>query len=134
MKSMVSSTLQRNLVLWPFMEDARAFVKDEKRNPEISQPASVRVGSSLGFQERYFREARQKATAAAFERFLGLSTGSVNPRDVPTIGFGGSGGGHRAMLGSLGALMAMEDEGLLDATMYLAGVVRLRNEYNWPLF
>ncbi|KAL6461084.1 hypothetical protein MHYP_G00310500 [Metynnis hypsauchen] len=42
--------------------------------------------------------------------------------EVPNIAVLGSGGGLRAMVGLLGSLSQLEEEGLLDCIMYLSGV------------
>ena len=46
----------------------------------------------------------------------------VHPDDVPTVGFGGSGGGFRAMIGCLGYSEEMKRTGLWDLLTYFAGV------------
>lgn len=57
-----------------------------------------------------------------FPKYLGLNPADVDPDDVPTVAFGGSGGGYRAMLAVLGYADEMKKSGLWDLLMYVAGV------------
>lgn len=43
-------------------------------------------------------------------------------KQVPNIAIMGSGGGIRAVIGMCGAVTALQDENLLDSTMFAAGV------------
>ncbi len=57
-----------------------------------------------------------------FATYMGLDPSQVHPDDVPTLAFGGSGGGYRAMLAVLGYSVAMKQAGLWDLLVYIAGV------------
>ncbi len=80
---------------------------------------SVRRSTELPQQEVAFLAKRKREIQPKLEQWLGMEIG-VN--EVPTIAIAGSGGGYRAMLGYLGALLGAEDSGLLDVTSYLSGL------------
>ncbi|KAJ0124814.1 hypothetical protein J7T55_006155 [Diaporthe amygdali] len=95
---------------------------DPVRFPEIAQQAVVRKGLDLCPEERAFLAARKAKVRDQFAKYMGLDAAQVHPDDVPTVAFGGSGGGYRAMLAFLGYSLAMKEAGLWDLLTYVAGV------------
>lgn len=97
-------------------------IHDAVRYPEIMQIAQVRQGVDLGPEEKAFLVKRKIHVRNHFARYLGLDPDQVHPDDIPVIGFGGSGGGYRAMIGYLGYMTEMRKAGLWDLITYVAGV------------
>ncbi len=95
---------------------------DVQRFPELAHTAQVRRGLDLGPEERAWLAPRQAQVRGLFARYMGLDPAEVHPDDVPTIAFGGSGGGYRAMLAMLGYSLAMKQTGLWDLLTYVSGV------------
>lgn len=101
--------------------------QDLKTYPELQWDAQVRNGSSLHHEERRFIELRKRKISSAgddsLHRFLGLPPSEkVDPRDVPLVALGGSGGGYRAMYGLTGFLSAAKKLHLWDCITWVAGV------------
>lgn len=90
--------------------------------PEIEKVAVVRRGLELCPEEQEYIGKRKLTTRDAFAKYIGVDPEDVNPEDVPTISFGGSGGGFRAMIGCLGYLSQMKKAGLWDCITYVSGV------------
>ncbi|XEV03013.1 hypothetical protein FSHL1_008300 [Fusarium sambucinum] len=95
--------------------------------PELKWDAEVRHGSSLHPEERKFIELRKLRISSQGENslhhFLDLPPGEeVDPRDVPSISLGGSGGGYRVMYGFAGFIAAAKNSGLWDCITWTAGV------------
>jgi cytosolic phospholipase A2 len=88
----------------------------------VEHVALVRRGIDLSLQEKEYLTNRKWFVRDAFARYMGLNPEEVHPDDVPVIGFGGSGGGFRAMLGVLGYGDEMKKTGLWDLLTYVAGV------------
>ena len=88
-------------------------------NPYKNTVAYVRVGNELNSHEREFLAKRQPKVKRALEKMLARS---LDGKFVPNISIVASGGGYRAMLGTIGSLVALENIGLLDATTYMAGL------------
>ncbi|KUJ19701.1 FabD/lysophospholipase-like protein [Mollisia scopiformis] len=97
-------------------------IHDQNRYPEVGHVAEVRRGLNLAPPEQRFLSDRKVKVRNAFANYLGLNPADVHPDDVPTVGFGGSGGGFRAMIGVLGYSEEMKRTGLWDALTYVAGV------------
>lgn len=97
-------------------------IHDAVRYPEIKQVAHVRQGLDLGPEEKAFLIKRKMHVRDHFARYLGLDPEQVHPDDIPVIGFGGSGGGYRAMIGYMGYMTEMKKAGLWDLITYVAGV------------
>lgn len=95
---------------------------DVKRYPEVARIAEVRRGDDLCPEENEFLLARKEVVRQAFAEYLELDPASVHPDDVPVIGFGGSGGGLRAMIGVLGYCEEMKKTSLWNVFTYVAGV------------
>lgn len=95
--------------------------------PELQWDAQVRQGSSLHYEEQKFIELRKLRISSQGEdylhRFLDLSPDEkVDPRDVPLIALGGSGGGYKVMYGFTGFMSAAKKHGLWDCITWTAGV------------
>lgn len=88
-------------------------------NPYKDKVATVRMGNALNADERAFVTQRKQKVKMALEKMLGRS---LDGKYVPTIAIVGSGGGYRAMLGTIGSLLASEKMGLLDATTYITAL------------
>ncbi|KAF2767972.1 putative cytosolic phospholipase A2 [Teratosphaeria nubilosa] len=90
--------------------------------PEVEKVATVRRGLGLCPEEKAFLANRKVRARDNFAKYLGLKPEDVNPEDVPTVSFGGSGGGFRAMIGCLGYCRQMQHAGLWDCLTYVSGV------------
>jgi cytosolic phospholipase A2 len=88
-------------------------------NPYKNSVAMVRVGNGLHAEERAYLAKRKPKVKVALEKMLKRS---LNGKYIPNIAIVASGGGYRAMLGTIGSLLAAERIGLLDATTYIAGL------------
>ncbi|KAK5114850.1 hypothetical protein LTR62_002007 [Meristemomyces frigidus] len=97
-------------------------MQDPKLFPEIERVAHVRRGVELCPEELTFLDRRKVRARDNLARYLGLQPEDVDPRDVPTVAFGGSGGGFRAMIGCLGYCRQMQHAGLWDCLTYVSGV------------
>ncbi|KAE8447000.1 hypothetical protein EG329_011482 [Mollisiaceae sp. DMI_Dod_QoI] len=97
-------------------------IHDRERYPEVAHVAEVRRGLDLAPPEQRFLIDRKVKVRNAFARYLGLNPADIHPDDIPTVGFGGSGGGFRAMIGVLGYAEEMKRTGLWDVLTYVAGV------------
>lgn len=105
----------------PLLNAARASLYNSvpqiKDNPYKNTPAKVRLGNDLPEQEKAFLQKRIPKNKAAIERLLKRPV-----QKVPNIAIVCSGGGYRAMLYCLGALIGAQREGILDATRYVVGL------------
>ncbi|XP_017580194.1 cytosolic phospholipase A2 gamma-like [Pygocentrus nattereri] len=104
---------------------------DTSRTCESSE---VRIDHSLSEVERQHLARRTKTVLDCLDQH----DISCSEHDMPNIAVLGSGGGLRAMVGLLGSLSQLKEEGLLDCIMYLSGVsgstwcmASLYNEPNW---
>lgn len=97
-------------------------IRDASRHPEIEKIAHVRRGLELGPDENAYLGKRKLYIRDHFAKYLGLDAEQVHPDDIPIIGFGGSGGGYRAMIGFVGYMVEMKKAGLWDSLTYVAGV------------
>ena len=97
------------------------FIKSREKvvlaNPYAATVAELRFGNELHPKEREYREKRKPKVKDALERVLGVS---LENKYVPTISVICSGGGYRAMLGSIGSWSGLEQIGLLDAITYIS--------------
>ncbi|KAF4987712.1 hypothetical protein FGRMN_10208 [Fusarium graminum] len=101
--------------------------KDVATYPELNSDAQVRNGSSLHPEEQRFIELRRLRISSdgqnSLHRFLNLPPDEkIDPRDVPLIALGGSGGGYRVMYGFAGFISAAKKLGLWDCITWTAGV------------
>ncbi|KAJ4111429.1 hypothetical protein NW768_011781 [Fusarium equiseti] len=92
--------------------------------PELNWDAQVRQSSSLHPDEQKFINARKlHISSQSLHAFLNLPPEEkVDPRDVPLISLGGSGGGYRVMYGFAGFIAAAKKAGLWDCITWTAGV------------
>ncbi|KAK0918018.1 hypothetical protein LTR91_022094 [Friedmanniomyces endolithicus] len=90
--------------------------------PEVDKVAHVRRGLDLCPEEQAFLAKRKVRARDNFAKYIGVSPEEVDARDVPTVAFGGSGGGFRAMIGCLGYGRQMQHTGLWDCLTYVSGV------------
>jgi cytosolic phospholipase A2 len=90
--------------------------------PEIEKVAEVRRGLDLAPEEIAFLTKRKEHVRDHFAKYIGVDPAEVHPDDVPVVGFGGSGGGFRAMISCLGYCEEMKSTGLWDLLTYYAGV------------
>lgn len=79
---------------WEIWEDAH----NPEANPEIVWDARVRLSNDLCQDEKRFLRKRQRHTAKALAKYLGVEESEVHPDDVPVIAMCGSGGGARALV------------------------------------
>ncbi|UZP38488.1 hypothetical protein NXS19_006304 [Fusarium pseudograminearum] len=94
---------------------------------ELQWDAKVRHGSSLHPKEQEFIQLRKAMISSqgknSLHNFLGLPPDEiVDPRDVPLLSLGGSGGGYRVMYGFTGFIVAAKKAGLWDCITWTAGV------------
>lgn len=116
--------LQRELSMAPgsLADEIWRDARDPYINPEIIQPASVRVSNDLCPEEKFFLQQRKKVTTKALAKYLGIPEEDVHPDDVPCIALLGSGGGLRALVAGAGSLHAAHEAGLFQCATYTAGV------------
>lgn len=89
-------------------------------NPRKNDVARVRQGAmSAGPEELAWRVQRFPIVKAAQEKFLGME---LTDDEVLEVAISCSGGGFRAMLGSLGSLKIAQESGLLDCVMCISGL------------
>jgi len=88
-------------------------------NPHKNNIAYVRTGNKLSQGEQAYLNVRLPRVKNALERFLQRP---LNQKQVPKIALVASGGGYRAMLSTVGSLIAAESIGLLDAVTWLVGL------------
>lgn len=90
-----------------------------QKNPYKGRRAVVRSGNTLSDGEKAYLRARTPKVKKALEKMLGRS---LEGKYIPKIACIGSGGGCRAMLGTLGFLIGAEEIGLLDGTTYISAL------------
>jgi phospholipase A2 len=79
--------------------------------------AEVRYGNQLHPHELEYIKNRKPKIQAALEKIIGTS---LEGADQPTISVMCSGGGYRAMLGSIGAFSGLQKIGVFDAVTYIS--------------
>ncbi|KAM9345081.1 cytosolic phospholipase A2 zeta-like [Symphorus nematophorus] len=101
------------------------------------EPHAIRLEVDIPPQEKEYLKKRKVVVAQALQKLLGLGSQPA-PEKVPTIAVVVSGGGTRAMTGTLGGLRALKEIGVLDAVSYITGVSgstwamsTLYQEANW---
>jgi phospholipase A2 len=90
-----------------------------RNNTYASTQAQVRLGNTLHIQESAFIEQRLLKVRNALEALLERP---LEDNAIPRIAVVCSGGGCRAMLGTVGALSGLQDIGVLDATTYISSL------------
>lgn len=88
-------------------------------NPYKNTVAQVREGNELNIHEREYLAKRQPKVKKALEKMLDRS---LDGKYVPNIAIVASGGGYRAMLGTIGSLSAAEQIGLWQSATYVTGL------------
>jgi len=101
-----------NFSLIDFLKDISSI---KKMDPYANKRAKVRNCSSLCRRERNFLQKRKIYVKSAVEKLLERD---VSEEELPTIGLCFSGGGFRAMIGTLSFLNTLNDEGLLEVISY----------------
>ncbi|KAL6461281.1 hypothetical protein MHYP_G00312470 [Metynnis hypsauchen] len=89
-----------------------------KMDQDKKTESEVRIGRSLNEAEKQHVSRRRETVLQCLKQH-GIS---CSEDEVPNIAVLGSGGGLRAMVGLLGSLSQLSEEGLLDCIMYLSGV------------
>jgi|SRR3989338_1525381 len=90
---------------------------DSKEYNGKGKKAEVRRGKEINEEEKDIIEKRNKRIKKNIENIL-----DKDIENVPKIGICASGGGCRAMLGTLGFLMGLEDIGVLDTVQYISSL------------
>ncbi|KAM9345082.1 cytosolic phospholipase A2 zeta-like [Symphorus nematophorus] len=85
------------------------------------EPNAIRLEVDIPPQEKEYLKKRKVVVAQALQKLLGLGSQPA-PEKVPTVAVVVSGGGTRAMTGTLGGLRGLEEIGVLDAVSYITGV------------
>lgn len=97
-------------------------LKDPQKFPEVAYVAEVRTGPDISAGEKAFLYDRKIHIRNAFAKYMNMNPNDVHPEDVPTIAFGGSGGGFRAMIGCMGYCEELKRAGMWDLLTYVSGV------------
>ncbi|KIL83703.1 phospholipase a2 [Fusarium avenaceum] len=113
------------------LASVKALLERDKNDvatyPELNWDAKVRHGPGVHPEEQKFLELRKHRMSSdgrnSLHQFLDLPPEEkVDPRDVPLIALGGSGGGYRVMYGFVGFISAAKKLGLWDCITWTAGV------------
>ncbi|XP_020900756.1 cytosolic phospholipase A2 [Exaiptasia diaphana] len=101
-------------------------------------PKGVRLSTKISDKEIEFRQKRKEFVFNTMKEVL-AEKGPKNINEVPTVAILGSGGGYRAMTALSGTFCALKDIGIVDCSMYFAGVSgstwyisTLYSHPNWP--
>ena len=86
-------------------------------NPYKNVVAHIRTGNELNKDEREFLLLRKPKIKQSLEKITNMS---LENKRIPTISVICSGGGYRALLGTLGGLMGLEKIGVLDCVTYIS--------------
>ena len=81
--------------------------------------AMVRKGNELCQCEREYRLLRSSKVKDTLEKKLNIS---LDNKRIPTISIICSGGGYRALLGTIGSLSGLEKIGILDSVTYISSL------------
>ncbi|KAK2910838.1 hypothetical protein Q8A67_002971 [Cirrhinus molitorella] len=85
---------------------------------KLQESGEVRIAHTLNEKEEEFVAKRRERVFQSLQK-LGIHCSQT---EVPNIALLVSGGGQRAMVGLLGALVELDKAGLLDCILYLCGV------------
>lgn len=126
-RTILSRWYQRAVDLSQVKRLLRRDDTDVRAYPELEWDAAVRRSSALHIQERRFIALRKHRISSqgadSLRHFLDLPPSEkVDPRDVPLIALGGSGGGYRTMYGLTAFIAASKKLGLWDCISWVAGV------------
>lgn len=97
----------------------RIFRQQYLRHPFTDKKAAIRQSIDIPVEEKNFRATRSPRIKKSLEQMLNMT---LNNNEVPHIAFCGSGGGHRAMIATLGSLIGADSFGLLNSAMYISGL------------
>ncbi|CAG8627113.1 4464_t:CDS:2, partial [Diversispora eburnea] len=97
-------------------------LKDTTLYPELEWDATVRNNNDLSEEEIKFIHDRKLFIREAFAKYVGVDVSEIHVDDIPVIAFIGSGGGYRAMISFTAFLRAIQESGLYDCGVYLAGL------------
>jgi len=89
------------------------------QHKDVYDSATVRFGDTLSVGEQEYLINRKPKIYAALYHIYGET---INEKQLPVISIVASGGGYRAMLGTIGFLLGMEKIGFLDAVTYVAAL------------
>ncbi|CAG8544901.1 1882_t:CDS:10 [Paraglomus occultum] len=103
-------------------DKAKQALNDQARYPELQWDASVRCSLDICDEEKQFIRARKEFIRDKFAKYIGVDVDDVHVDDIPIIGFGGSGGGFRAMIATTGYVYGLQKSGLYDCGTYYGGV------------
>ncbi len=79
----------------------------------------IRIGTSINKEESLFIQKRNKITHKAIEEILNRK---LEEKEVPTIATITSGGGNRAMIATLGFMLGLKQQKLLNTITYQASL------------
>lgn len=112
----------RGIAFWesgnPYNDPALSVLRKVVRwkNPvKVSESVSVRTGKGLCSQEREYLKKRSVVVQEVLQKNFGINK-------PLRIAFCCSGGGNRAMIGTLGIFMAAAKYNILQATTYMVGL------------
>ena len=95
-------------------------------SPYDDTVAEVERRDGLGAEEATYTQRRKRAALPHLWRFVhgtaASSTSTLSASSAPTVAICLSGGGYRAMLGSLASMKALDELGVLSASSYMAGL------------
>jgi len=100
-------------------EELRNTLSAIVNNPYKGVVATVRKGNTLSAGEQSYVAKRMPVIHRSIEKMIGEK---VAQKDIPKIGIIASGGGYRAMIGTLGFLLGADDIGLLESLLYVVGL------------
>ncbi|KAL7873683.1 hypothetical protein AOLI_G00127540 [Acnodon oligacanthus] len=92
-----------------------------KTTDSSEKELNVRLDFDISEAEKAFLMKRKEVASRALKRALNLNT-DPDPCRVPTVAVVCSGGGTRAMTGTLGSLRGLQKLGLLDTVSYITTV------------
>ncbi len=93
------------------------IIKKAVKHEYVNKTAKVRFSKKVPPEEKNFVSKRKKYTKRSLEKLLGIT---LEKNQIPNIAFCLSGGGYRAMIGSLGALLGAKKIGLLDCVTHVS--------------
>lgn len=105
------------------VEQLRDYVKDNYKaatnNPHKQDKAHVQTNNTLSAAEHQYLAQRMPKVKKALETFLQTS---LDNQYIPKIACVFSGGGHRAMVSTIGSLLACQQLGLMPAITWNVGL------------
>jgi phospholipase A2 len=95
------------------------IIKCIAKHDYITTEAQTRIGTNLCTQEETFVQKRKKSSKENLEKLLNMK---IPQHATPNIAICFSGGGYRAMMGTLGSLIGAANIGILDSITYMTGL------------